>query len=71
MPITRFKTNNIKKEFNEINQNIWVKKLYIYQTEYFSMFWVIYEVIGGIIYVVILVELKIRYIKLFIHVRYA
>lgn len=68
MSITRFKTN-IKKEFNEINQNIWVKKLYIYQTEYFSMFWVIYEVIGGIIYVVILVELKIRYIKLFIHVR--
>lgn len=70
MSITRFKTN-IKKEFNEINQNIWVKKLYIYQTEHFSMFWVIYEVIGGIIYVVILVELKIRYIKLFIHVRYA
>lgn len=69
MPITRFKTNNIKKEFNEINQNIWVKKLYIYQTEHFSMFWVIYEVIDGIIYVVILVELEIRYIKLFIHVR--
>lgn len=70
MSITRFKTN-IKKEFNEINQNIWVKKLYIYQTEHFSMFWVIYEVIDGIIYVVILVELEIRYIKLFIHVRYA
>jgi hypothetical protein len=68
MSITRFKTN-IKKEFNEINQNIWVKKLYIYQTEHFSMFWVIYEVIDGIIYVVILVELEIRYIKLFIHVR--
>jgi len=49
-PITRFKTKNIKKKFNGVNQDVWVKKLQIWQTKPLYVFWILYELTCEILF---------------------
>ena len=67
-PITNYKTNNIKDEFNSLSQDVLVKKMQICQNGSSCMFWAISQVKGAFFFFVILIGLKTRHVKLFIYI---